>query len=82
MLSEKYEKALRAAYKAFFDLPWKSTLMFDTMDNVAEVIFNGEMQSDEVGQRLVNKFLKAFENNARTDEQKKAIDNLLFVDLL
>ena len=82
MLSKKYEKALREAYKAFFDLPWKSTLMFDTMDDLAEVIFNGEMQSDEVGQRLVNKFLKAFENNARTDEQKKAIENLMFIDLL
>lgn len=82
MFREDLEKALREAYNAFYELPYKSTKMFDAMDDAASKMFIGEKFDDESAIKTIRKFFEAFENNARTEEQKTALSALDTVLLL
>lgn len=79
----QYKESLRAAYKAFYEHPYKSETMFDVMEQTADVIFhNTDNISEETWVKLCDKFYMAFRNNARSDEEKKALNDLALLSIL
>lgn len=78
-----YETALRAAYKAFYEHPYKSEKMFDAMEKTADVIFHDTANIPEVTWTgLCDKFYMAFCNNARSEDEKKALNDLVLLSIL
>ena len=74
----QYETALRAAYKAFWEHPYKSEAMFDVMENTADVVFHDTSNvSEATWVKLCDKFYMTFCNHARTEAEKKAILDFL-----
>lgn len=78
-----YETSLRFAYKAFYEHPYKSEKMFDAMEKTADVIFHDTTNvSEETWAKLCDKFYMAFCNNARSEDEKKAIESLVLLSVL
>lgn len=78
-----YETALRAAYKAFWEHPYKSEAMFDVMEKTAGVVFHNTANiSEEAWVKLCDKFYMTFHNHARSEEEKKAIESLMLLSIL
>mgnify|MGYP003611794325 CR=1 FL=1 len=80
--NEEYKEALRSAYKAFYEHPYKSEPMFDIMEKTADAIFHDtDKTATETWHALADKFYKTFENHARTQDEKSAILALLVIDV-
>lgn len=80
---DAYKTALRAAYKAFYEHPYKSESMFDVMEKTADVIFHDTTNvSEETWVNLCDKFYTAFRNNARSEEEKKALNDIVLLSIL
>lgn len=78
-----YETALRSAYNAFYEHPYKSDAMFNAMEKTADAIFHDTKDvSEERWVKLCDEFHAAFCNNAQTPAEKKVLNTLAFLSIL